>query len=134
VKTPGGRATVAEAGKDNGAVTIAKPGGGSMTADFEAKKIPADWPQDVPLVKDAKPVMALKNADGPQLTVMTAETTPSIVAFYENQLPANGWKIATKRAAGGDARLTADKGKQSAVLSVLDRGSERQITINVMGL
>lgn len=130
--TAGGEATVVQTGKDRGTVSMANPGGGSTTAEYEARKIPADWPKDVPLLKDARPVMALKSANGPQLTIMTAEPTPSIVTFYQAELPANGWKIDTSRVAGGDARLTAGKGKQSAVVSVIDRGSERQVTINVM--
>lgn len=132
VKTAGGDAVVTQTGKDKGTVTIGT-GAGSMTAEYAANQIPDDWPKDVPLLKDARPVMALKSANGPQITIMTAEATPAIAAFYEKELPANGWTIDTQRVAGGEARITAEKGAQNAVVSVLDRGNERQVTINVLG-
>ncbi len=132
VHTPGGDATVTQTGKNKGTVEMAKPGGGTLTAEYEAKQIPADWPKDVPLLKDADPVMALKSSAGPQLTVMTAEPIPAIVAFYEAQLPAHDWKIDSNRSTGNEARLTAAKGSQTAIVSALDRGSRRQVTINVL--
>jgi hypothetical protein len=93
-------------------------------------KMPADYPKDVRLPKDAKPVEAGKRPTGTyRLVLQTPATLADTFAFFAKQLPAAGWTVASKKSTGAAASVIAEKGERTAALGIFDRKTFRQITI-----
>jgi hypothetical protein len=129
VTTPdGAKVTVNKTGKQVD-VAVTSPEGEKMTgkADEAGVALPKDFPKDVPIPSDAKPI---SNATMGQVTTVVLETTKPLadtVAFYEAALAKNGWKVegSGNTAAGSFMGTTKDKrslsvmiGKRDAVSSI----------------
>ncbi len=92
--------------------------------------LPADFPKDVPLPKEAKPVEASKRPDGTRhLKLQTPGSMQDTTAFYAKQLPGAGWAITAQKTRGAAATFFADKDDRTMTIGIFDRGGFRQITI-----
>ena len=84
-------------------------------------KLPADFPKDIPLYKNAKLVRAGNYMDNPKLgkeyRFDTADPVEAVISFYKAQLPANGWTITEASFVANPNTITVMKGRQMAMVS-----------------
>lgn len=71
----------------------AMTGGALASVPAISKTIPADFPADVPIPKDAKCDLSSKTAGGVQIQLNVKQTPSEVMRFYETELPAQGWAV-----------------------------------------
>jgi hypothetical protein len=86
-------------------------------------KVPADFPADCPIYKNAtiRDYAAVLRAQGKVGTLLILETQDSkaaAVAFYQRELPANGWKLKKPSRSTPDT-LDGSKGGRQINVKVL---------------
>jgi hypothetical protein len=118
------------------AIAIAPLASGQLQdqAPRPAIPLPADFPKDVPLPKDAKPVEARKRPDGTyHLKLQSPAALAGLAAYYAKQLPVKGWTITSQRSpAGGTvASIIAEKNGRTAAIGIFPRDGFRQISLEV---
>ncbi len=87
-------------------------------------EIPADWPDDVPTLADAKVVAATTTGKGHMMAMKTGQSPKGVFDFYLEQLAAAGWEINIKTETTESILISAGKGERNAnVMSSKDDGS-----------
>ena len=87
----------------NGEVTIDEEGGGATCTDDQGNTVevgggvdlPADFPDSFPIPDDVTPSGSYAAEGGFVVYFSTTMSYDELVAFYESELPANGWTIDT---------------------------------------
>ncbi len=78
-------------------------------------KLPDSWPKDVPLMNDAKityaQTMAAAQGGGNSVAYITKASVESVVAYYSEELPKNGWTIGLTSQSTDGAMVTATRGE-----------------------
>ncbi len=106
-------------------------------------KLPADFPKDIPLYRDAKLYKAGNYMDNPKLGKQylfdTADAVDAAIAFYKAQLPASGWTITKNSYVANPNTITIMKGNRMVMISpnrVMANGGGQvtRIDITVMAL
>lgn len=102
-------------------------------------KLPADFPKDIPLYKNARFVKTVEQdpALGKSYIFDTADPVDTVIAFYKAQLPAGGWTITKVSFVANPNTITVTKGKQMVMVSpnrvMADGGGQvTRIDITVM--
>jgi hypothetical protein len=86
--------------------------------------IPASFPADFPLYPGGVPFAAMEIDDGTTILTLDApDRAPEVYGFYEDHLPASGWRIDSELNVGGKRVLTAIKGKLKAEIQI--EGTEK---------
>jgi hypothetical protein len=81
--------------------------------------LPADFPSDVPVFKDASlsDVQSLAN-DAHNVIFKTAGSIPDVYRFYDSQMRKNGWEVTQQLQRSTHAFLSFKKGNMIANLTV----------------
>jgi hypothetical protein len=98
--------------------------------------MPASFPADLPLYPGAVPYSAMETSGGNTIIGLdTPDGAPEIYGFYEDRLPASGWKIDSELNVGGKRVLTAIKGKLKAVIQIegTDKGTRIAFMLSPVG-
>jgi hypothetical protein len=130
VSTADGKVTVTEKGKDGAAsMTFTGKSGEKVTMDVNSGKLPADYPSDVPVYKDARITLSqtVSEKNGRNLVMETADAADKIAGYYKSGLEGNGWKIEGSVAMGELNMLTATKGARQFVVQITNSSDKRSI-------
>ncbi len=108
------------------------------TATLNVDELPENWPSDVPVYPETAINMAsaIHDADGSplfSLLLTSKDAVAEIKAFYQRELPANGWSMDARVTmdAGGVTMIGATKGDQRLSIMIGETGEEATITIGV---
>ena len=103
--------------------TPAAPATPQQAADANATPpdMPADFPKDVPVYKDAalEQVQSLAN-DAHNVIFKTGDTIPNVFQFYETQMGKNGWQITQRVQRDTHAFIGLKKGDMIANLTIAE--------------
>jgi hypothetical protein len=92
--------------------------------------IPAGWPDDVPVLTEAKVVAATTTTSGQMMAMESGQPPKSVFAFYLEQLAASGWEIKIKTETTESILISAIKGERSA--NVMSSKDDGKTVVNVM--
>jgi hypothetical protein len=134
VSSPDGKVTYTEQGKDAATMTFTGKNGEKVTTDLNSGKLPADYPADVPVYKDARVTLAqtMTEKNGRNIILESKDAADKIGAFYKSALESNGWKIEGTVAMGELNMITAVKGGKQFVVQINNAHDQRMITQTVM--
>lgn len=136
-ETPAGDAPAPEAGAtvgEGGRIEYRGEGGETFTMDLERPvELPPDYPDDVPRLPGATPVMANSAPGEGSLVVMLEAETPAdeVFSFYRQGFADAGWKIAREVQVAGQHILLARKEGREANLIVGGHGEKSQIALKL---
>lgn len=137
IQTEDGKVEV-ESGLGGDKVTVTTEGG---KGEFGVGvKLPANWPKDVPVYAGATPYGNISSIgeEGAEVIVavfMTSDSLSALKAYYEKELPANGWKLEgtfnTATEEGTVYMMTVSKNQRygSVTLSETEEGNSIAISI-----
>jgi hypothetical protein len=84
-------------------------------------QLPADFPKDVPLYKNARLTRVGRWMDNPKMGrnfyLDTADAVEAAIAFYKAQLPAAGWTITKNSFVANPNTISVMKGKRMVMVS-----------------
>ncbi len=98
-----------------------------------SKKLPDNFPSDVPVYPGSQVESSLKATGNDQVSesvtvsLSTSDSYEKVVNFYKSQLPTNGWNVTATYEAGDSFTTTGEKGNRSLYVTV--GGQEGKITI-----
>jgi len=98
--------------------------------------MPASFPADLPLYPGAVPFSAMETGGGTTIVSLDSEDqAPQVAGFYEDRLPASGWKIEDDLSLGGKRVLTASKGDLKVVVQIegIEKGSRIAFLLSPRG-
>jgi hypothetical protein len=134
ISTGDGKVTVTEKNKDGASsMTFTGKNGEKVTMDMNAGKVPADYPSDVPVYKDAQVMMAqtISEKNGRNLILETGDAGDKVAAFYKSGIESNGWKIEGTVSTGELTLITATKPGKQLVVQINNAGDKRNIVQTV---
>jgi hypothetical protein len=83
--------------------------------------LPADFPKDIPLYKNATLVSSGFYMDDPKLgkslIFETGDPVDAVITYYKTQLPANGWTVTKPPYIANPNTITIMKGSRMAMVS-----------------
>ena len=83
--------------------------------------LPADFPKDIPLYKNATLVISGFYMDDPKLgkslVFETGDPVDAAIAYYKTQLPANGWTITKPSYIANPNTISVMKGNRMVMVS-----------------
>lgn len=133
-KNSGGKADV---DISNGKITVKTKDGEMVATSGGSATVPADFPKDVLILKDAKMLATIKVPDGFSITMESKETPENIVKKYAADMKANGWSEAVSMNTGDGMMLGYSKEKEKRSANVMvakaDKGSQIILTVAKSG-
>ena len=129
ISTPEGEVTVTSKDKDSGTFTFTGKDGQKMTMDAGGGQLPADYPKDIPVYKDAKIVVTqtISERNGRNLVLESGDTAEVIAEFYKKELAAREWTIENTMAAGGMNMMSATKDRRQLTVNITDADGKRTV-------
>lgn len=115
----------------DGKVSIKSKEGETTYSVGEGASIPADFPKDVYVFKDAAIQMAMKVPDGFMLSLKVGQPTAKLAESFEAEMKAQGWEQEGSFDMGGSRSLTYKKGERQAtvMLNKSDDGTDVMLTV-----
>ncbi len=102
---------------------------GVKVASGEFAKIPDNFPADIYIYKNAKLISSAEVPNGMALNMESKDSVSSILAEYEKEMAAKGWKLQNKMDAGTQKMIIFKKEKQMAMLMLNKSEDITSITI-----
>jgi hypothetical protein len=133
VTTPGGTAKVTETGGGKGTVEM-EAMGQKVKAEYSTGKVPDDFPKDIPIYAAYKNVIAADTKMSRGVHLFSNDAMAAIAAFYEKELPAQGWKVDPVQRLADRTEFNGKKGNRMLVVSILDKGSDRSVSLTQLNL
>jgi hypothetical protein len=93
--------------------------------------LPDDFPKDVAIYPDAKPLASTSDKKHISVTLKTADPSEKVAAFYKDRLKADGWEIEQTMNMGAISMVHAAKGGRKATVSVNNDSDQTIVTIVV---
>lgn len=133
IASPDGKVTYSDKAKDAPTMTFTGKNGEKVTMDVNSGKVPADYPSDIPVYKDAKVTLAQSVSDknGRNLILETKDSADKVAAFYKSGLESRGWKMEGTVATGELNMITASKNGKQFVVQINNSNEQRIITQTV---
>jgi hypothetical protein len=128
-KNGGGKAKV---DVDQGKVSIKTKDGETTYASGGAAEIPADFPKDVLVYKNAAVQLAITNPDAFVLNLLSKDGADKIAGDYSAEMKARGWQQEGMMNVSGQIVLTFSKEKRNASVSIVKADQGVQITLSVV--
>jgi hypothetical protein len=117
-------------------ICTAAPGSAPVAKMETTDKVPADFPKDFPIYKNATlrsygPIIRSNPTLGNVLELETPDPKASVLAFYRTELPSNGWTL--KTFSGAPDSLAASKGDRRISVNVSESqsGAKRTTIIDL---
>lgn len=108
-----------------------KDGKVAVTASAKGVALPEDFPKDMPLMKDAVVQMVAGAGDNQIIMLAVGAPVAEVLAFYQENLKAQGWKIDATTNTGEGAMLNASKAGGQALVTISKNGKETAIQLTV---
>jgi hypothetical protein len=131
VSTPDGKVTVTQQGSGATMEVTTKDGKATVTANEKGVALPANFPNDVPIMGGATVTMAMESGGNLSVHLRTTAPVAEAATFYENGLRAQGWEIEATMKMGDSTMVAAKKGKRDCAVTVAkdSGGSIVQLTV-----
>ncbi len=112
-------------------ITAEDHDGKKITAESGANvQIPSDFPADLPIYKNAKPLAVMKiEKEGHSVTLESVDSLDTVYSFYVDALQANGWTLEAQMDFGTQKMIAAKKGDQTAAVSLGSSDGKTQIVL-----
>lgn len=122
-----GKGSITVTGEDGAKIEITGEGSG---------KLPDNWPDSVPLARNASIEYAgtVSNGTGGvsmNVSYTTRESAEDVTALYADAFGKNGWTIAMNLTTGDGAMVSATKGEDAVVAYISKGDTETSVTVNV---
>lgn len=120
-----------------GSLTITDEDGSTIEISGEGEgKLPADWPNSVPLLSDASIEYGgtVQNGEGRNLTVVyaTKQSVQEAARFYADALGKNGWAVEANLNTGDGAMISATQGENTTAVAYITEGDGgASVSVNV---
>ena len=108
-----------------------KDGKVAVTASDKGVALPGDFPTDMPVMKDAVVKMVAGAGDNQIVILAVGAPVADVLAFYQENLKAQGWKIDATTNTGEGAMLNASKAGGQAMVTISRNGKETAIQLTV---
>lgn len=124
-----GSVTVQQKGKDVSSMKFTGRDGKQVSIDMNGGSLPADYPKDAPVYRDAKVVIAqtISEKNGRHVMLETSDPAAKVVDYYKKELDVNGWKVDASMDMGGMNMMTASKDNRQLVVQVTGDANKRSI-------
>lgn len=127
-------AAAAGCGKKSETVTMKTSDGKvDIAVNESGVALPADFPKDVPLLKEAVVKAVMGTSDRGNLVVMLSAAKPfaEVAAFYQQSLKEQGWSTESSMNTGEGAMSTHKKAGRDLMLTVAKDGKDTNIQITL---
>jgi hypothetical protein len=122
----GGKAKVDIQGEK---VTIKTEDGTMEVASGGEATIPAEFPKDVFLVKDAKVSMSMKTPEGVQVVIETKQSVNQAAALYGSEMKKLGWNEEQNVSMGDTAMMSYQKDSREAAIVITKAATGANVQI-----
>lgn len=122
----------AACGKKSETVTMKTSDGKvNIAVNESGVALPADFPKDVPVMKDAVVKAVMGTSEQGNLVVIMSAAAPvaEVVSYYQQSLKAQGWNTESSMNMGEGAMLTLKKEGRSLMLTVSKDGKDTNIQL-----
>lgn len=103
----------------NNSVTIST---GDGTTTIGSQKLPSDFPSDIPVYTDATVLGSVtgtsQDAGGVFVSLNTSDSLTDVKAFYESELPKNGWTNEDTTTLGTIVNIASEKGDKRLSVTI----------------
>ena len=123
----------AACGKKSETVTMNTDAGKIAVAASQGMALPADFPKDVPLMKDAVVNAVMGSTEQGSLMVFTHSDAPlpDVVAFYQENLKSQGWKTGSMTNTGEGSIMTVKKDGRDMLLTLAKDGKGTSVQVSL---
>jgi predicted small lipoprotein YifL len=108
-----------------------KDGKIAMVASAQGVALPEDFPKDMPVMKDAVVKMSIDAGSNRIVMLSVANPVAEVLAFYQENLKTQGWKIDATTSTPESAILNASKAGGRAQVTIAKDGKETSIQMTV---
>lgn len=114
----------------NGAITITDKTG-EKTLIVNEKKLPDNFPADIPIPDNATIRSSLVYTGGASVLYESPETNDALTQWYDREFPRHGWKKASDQLTGSSRSSMWAKERNTALLSIGEapEGGRMQVSI-----
>jgi len=124
----GGKATV---DLDKGKMRVKTRDGGEMVINADgAVKLPADFPRDVFVIKNAEVKMTMDMPQGKTVSLVTGEDLTAVYDKYQQEMKSKGWTEQMAMNMGEGASLVYEKGDRMTHITI--SRDDEQTVINLV--
>ncbi len=109
------------------------PDGEVFEAEYgKENQLPSDFPDDVPLYGNAKPLASMSApAHGTVVNLRTADTPEQVFAWYQAHYAQQGWEIEQQLAERGRSTISARKGNRVSSVVIMGVPGATQALLTV---
>ena len=107
----------------------------AKTAGVRIADLPADFPKDVPILKDATVKVAMSQGNRTVVHLYTTSPVAEAAKFYSEALKGQGWRIESSTIASDMSTLSARKGRSvcGVTISRDGRGTLVRLAVSETG-
>ncbi len=103
----------------DGKVSVETNDGSFEATTGDKVKIPDDFPQDVPLPKNAEVISSVKSPEGFVVMLQTSDASDKVVAQYTAEMKAKGWGGKVIMDMGESQMLTYNKDNEAHTVGIV---------------
>ncbi|HSJ99518.1 MAG TPA: hypothetical protein VLC53_20745 [Myxococcota bacterium] len=109
------------------------PDGQVFEAEYgKADQLPSDFPDDVPLYANARPLASMASpSHGTVVNLRSADTPAQVFAWYQEHYAAQGWEIEQAREEHARSTLVARKGNRVSSVVIMGVPGATQALLSV---
>jgi len=117
--------------QDSASVTIKADDGNEVKMGYNSGTLAPDFPADIPIPPASTIVMnqVFQNRRNAIATLTTNDPPETIIQFYENQIPINGWEPGTRYNLDNITMLNGTRGDAKLNISITTK--DNKTTINM---
>ncbi len=108
-----------------------KDGKVAVVASAKGIALPEDFPKDMPVMKDAVVKMTADAGNSRMVMLSVGAPVADVLAFYQDNLKAQGWKIEATTSTPESALLFVSKAGEKAQVTIAKNDKETTIQLTV---
>ena len=121
----------AQVNLSNGKMSIKTDKGEMVMNTGDSVSLPADFPKDVYVAKDAKIQTALKTPDGFMIQFSIDQKKGKVAETYSSKMKDGGWASETSMDMGETTSLIVKKDNRQAAIIITQKDSDSEVMITV---
>jgi len=122
VDTPQGKMTVTQQGAGAKMEIVTKEGKATVTSNEKGVALPANFPNDVPIMNGGVVTMAMETGGNLSVHLRGPASVADAAKYYEDGLKAQGWEIQATMNMGESTIVSAKKGKREVAMTASKDG------------
>lgn len=108
-----------------------KDGKIAVVASAKGIALPDDFPKDMPVMKDAVVTMVVAAGDNRMIMLSSGAPVADVLAFYQENLKTQGWKIDASQTSPESANIFVSKAGGQAHVAIAKNGKDTAIQLTV---